>query len=120
MSIYTDCRNPVLPPYLHIADPEAHVMPDGRVYVYGSWDRIDETYCSRQYRVFSTASMLDWTDHGVSFDAQDVPWMNDPDAPRYPHGEGLGAVRRDGGVGRGNVPTSERANVGTLRPDDGP
>jgi len=39
MKEYKDCRNPVLPPYLHIPDPEAHVMPDGRVYVYGSWDQ---------------------------------------------------------------------------------
>ncbi|MHB1318931.1 MAG: family 43 glycosylhydrolase [Anaerolineae bacterium] len=89
MSTYYDCRNPVLPPDIHIPDVEAHVMPDGRVYVYGSWDQFDDTYCSRQYRVFSSANMLDWTDHGVSFDADSAPWMNGPDAPRYPHGEGL-------------------------------
>ena len=29
-------RNPVLPSWLHLPDPEAHVMPDGRPYVYGS------------------------------------------------------------------------------------
>lgn len=39
MTTYTDCRNPVLPPGLAIPDPEARVMPDGRVYVYGSWDQ---------------------------------------------------------------------------------
>ncbi len=30
MRAYRDCRNPVLPPELHILDPEAHLMPDGR------------------------------------------------------------------------------------------
>ena len=39
MKEYRDCRNPVLPPDLHIPDPEAHVIPDGRVYVYGSWEQ---------------------------------------------------------------------------------
>lgn len=119
MNIYTDCRNPVLPPYVHIAHPEAYVMPDGRVYVYGSWDQFDETYCSRQYLVLSSDNMVDWVNHDVAFDVNRVPWANDPSAPRYPDGEGL-AVRRDGGVERGNVPTCERANAGTLRPDDGP
>ncbi|MGI6366895.1 MAG: family 43 glycosylhydrolase [Anaerolineae bacterium] len=94
MTIYTDCRNPVLPPSLHIPDVEARVMPDGRLYVYGSWDQFDDTYCSRQYRVFSTDNMRDWTDHGVSFDADQVPWMNDPAAPRYPHGEDLETTAR--------------------------
>jgi arabinoxylan arabinofuranohydrolase len=84
MHLYRDCRNPVLPPDLHIPDVEAHVMPDGRVYVYGSWDQRDDTYCSHQYRVFSAANMVDWTDHGIAFDSSRVPWMGDPAAPRYP------------------------------------
>jgi|HigsolmetaAR202D_1030399.scaffolds.fasta_scaffold72729_1 hypothetical protein len=49
MTEFKDCRNPVLPVHLHIADPEAHVMPDGRVYVYGSWDQYDDdTFCSKK------------------------------------------------------------------------
>jgi len=83
MQVYYDCRNPVLPPDLHIPDPEAHVMPDGRVYVYGSWDQSDQHYCSHQYRVISSANMLDWADHGLSFDTSRVPWVRDPNAPRY-------------------------------------
>lgn len=71
-------RNPVLPPGMHIPDPEGHVMPDGRLYVYGSWDRHDDTYCSNQYRVFSTPNLRDWSDHGVSFDSVQVPWMGQP------------------------------------------
>lgn len=34
MKEFKDCRNPVLPVDLHIPDSEAHVMPDGRVYMY--------------------------------------------------------------------------------------
>ena len=30
--------NPIVPPGLYIADPEPRLMPDGRIYVYGSRD----------------------------------------------------------------------------------
>lgn len=85
MPVFEDCRNPVLPPDLHIPDPEAHVMPDGRIYVYGSWDQLDDgTFCSHQYRVVSSADMIDWTDHGVSFSAEQASWISAPDTPQYP------------------------------------
>lgn len=77
-------RNPVLPPEVHIPDPEAHVMPDGRLYIYGSWDRHDDTYCSRQYRVFSTPDLRTWRDDGVSFDSATIPWLATP--VKYPGG----------------------------------
>jgi len=81
---YSDCRNPILPPQFHIPDPEAHAMPDGRLYVYGSWDRFDdETYCSREYRVFSTADMAKWTDHGISFQSSQVPWLLEDNKTSY-------------------------------------
>jgi arabinoxylan arabinofuranohydrolase len=84
MREFKDCRNPVLPPDLHIPDPEAHVMPDGRVYVYGSWDQEENIYCSKEYRVFSSGNMVDWIDHGISFDSSKVPWVFDKNAPKYP------------------------------------
>ncbi|MEH7414590.1 family 43 glycosylhydrolase [Neobacillus drentensis] len=84
MKEYKDCRNAVLPLDLHIPDPEAHVMPDGRVYVYGSWDQEENIYCSKEYRVFSSDNMIDWVDHGKSFDASQVPWVFDENAPKYP------------------------------------
>ncbi|PFO07767.1 xylosidase [Bacillus sp. AFS076308] len=84
MKEYKECRNPVLPPDIHIPDPEAHVMPDGRVYVYGSWDQEENIFCSKQYRVFSSDNMVDWVDHGISFDSSKVPWIFDEDAPKYP------------------------------------
>ena len=57
-------------------------MPDGRLYVYGSWDQQDDTYCSKQYRVFSTSDLREWTDHGISFSSAEVPWTGK--APFYP------------------------------------
>ena len=60
--------NPALPLNCFVPDAEAHVMPDGRLYVYGSWDIADNTdYCSDVYHVFSTDDMKTWTDHGVSY-----------------------------------------------------
>mgnify|MGYP003575404765 CR=1 FL=1 len=84
MKEYKDCRNPVLPTHYHIPDPEAHVMPDGRVYVYGSWDQEEDIYCSKEYRVISSDNMVDWVDHGVSFDSRKIPWVHDKNAPKYP------------------------------------
>lgn len=81
---YSNTRNPILPLNQHIPDPEAHVMPDGRLYVYGSYDALDMTYCSQKYQVVSTVDMKHWTIHeDAAFEAQDVPWMGDPQAKHY-------------------------------------
>lgn len=71
-------RNPVLPLEHHIPDGEARVMPDGRLYVYGSYDLLADWYCSDRYRVASTANLREWTVHDVSFQGRDVPWFPDP------------------------------------------
>ncbi|HIY00247.1 MAG TPA: family 43 glycosylhydrolase [Candidatus Blautia faecipullorum] len=85
MMEYINKRNPILPLKYHVPDGEAHMMPDGRLYVYGSYDALDMTYCSQKYHVVSTGDMEHWTVHGdVAFHAQDVPWMGDPQAKRYP------------------------------------
>lgn len=84
MKIFKNCHNPVVGVGIHIPDGEAHVMPDGRVYVYGSWDQHEDTYCSREYRVLSSADMMEWIDHGKSFVSSQVPWLLDPNAVRYP------------------------------------
>ena len=78
MMEWKNTRNPLLPLEYHIPDVEAHVMPDGRVYLYGSWDQYNDnkTYCSHQYRVFSTDDMKNWKDHGISFDVKEVPWFH--------------------------------------------
>lgn len=61
--------NPLLPRYFFMADAEARVMPDGRLYLYGSQDISgSEDYCSKEYHVFSTddPALEKWTDHGIS------------------------------------------------------
>lgn len=61
--------NPLLPRYFFMPDAEARVMPDGRLYLYGSQDISGEKgYCSKEYHVFSTddPKLEKWIDHGVS------------------------------------------------------
>lgn len=89
--------NPLLDGKYLIPDSEAHVMPDGRLYIYGSQDLYDkERWCSKEYRVFSCgdAKLENWTDHGVSFqnhaDDGQVYWTpgNDLYAPDAIHKNG--------------------------------
>lgn len=84
MSDFRNMRNPILPLEHHIPDGEAHVMPDGRLYIYGSYDNQAEVYCSEEYHVVSTPDLEHWTVHDVSFLGADVPWFGDPKAPKYP------------------------------------
>lgn len=77
-------RNPILPLDVHVPDSEAHVMPDGKLYVYGSYDLLEDVYCSEEYHVVSTPDMENWTVHEISLEGRDVSWFNDPDAPKYP------------------------------------
>ena len=63
--------NPILKREFFVPDPEGHVMPDGRLYLYGSLDISGrQDYCSKYQRVFSTddPKMETWTDHGVCFE----------------------------------------------------
>jgi len=63
--------NPILPLEHCIPDGEPRVGPDGRLYLYGSCDTPgDTTYCSRVYRVFSTADLERWKDHGPCFSVE--------------------------------------------------
>lgn len=84
MQKFENTRNPILPLEYHVPDSEAHVMPDGRVYVYGSFDDREDVYCSEKYHVISSGDMEHWTIHDVSFEGKQVPWFNDPKAPKYP------------------------------------
>lgn len=67
--------NPILPKEHFVPDGEARVMPDGRLYLYGSYDISGSgEYCSEVLHVFSTDDMVNWVDHGVCFRSSDVPW----------------------------------------------
>lgn len=64
-----------------MADAEAHVMPDGRLYMVGSTDVSgSKDYCSKEYHIWSTddPELNDWVDHGAVFrnDISDpqIPW----------------------------------------------
>lgn len=76
--------NPLLPTQFFTPDAEARVMPDGRLYLYGSNDLSGcADYCSKEYHVYVTDDdkMEHWTDCGVSFrntaDHPGLPWSPD-------------------------------------------
>lgn len=84
--IMIDCkntRNPILPLHIHIPDCEAHVMPDGKLYIYGSFDDWANTYCSEKYYVVSTVDMENWKVHDVAFEGKQVSWFYEPEVPKY-------------------------------------
>ncbi|HEY9526163.1 MAG TPA: hypothetical protein VIR02_03715 [Anaerolineales bacterium] len=60
--------NPILPIQHFVPDVEARQWKDGRIYLYGSYDISGRTsYCSWEYRVFSSDDLVHWEDHGQSF-----------------------------------------------------
>lgn len=62
--------NPILPIQHFVPDVEARQWADGRIYLYGSTDISGyNSFCSWQYRVFSSDNLQDWVDHGESFRA---------------------------------------------------
>ena len=69
--------NPFLPFGTYIPDGEPKVF-SRRVYLCGSYDLFGEGYCSKEYHIFSApvTDLTDWTDHGVSFRTDDVPWSD--------------------------------------------
>lgn len=81
---YENNRNPLLPLRIHVPDSEAHVMSDGKLYLYGSFDLLEDVYCSEEYHVVSTPDLRHWTVHDKALDGNDVPWFNDPKAVKYP------------------------------------
>ena len=82
---YENQRNPILPLQFHVPDSEGHVMPDGKLYVYGSFDNREDIYCSEEYHVVSTEDMKTWEiEEAPSLLGREIPWFNNPDAPHYP------------------------------------
>lgn len=75
--------NPILPLQHFVPDAEARQWRDGRMYLYGSYDISGRTsYCSWEYRVFSSADLFHWEDHGESFRSApphaNVTWTDAP------------------------------------------
>lgn len=70
--------NPILSLNTFVPDVEAHVWADGRIYLYGSLDLERKMqYCCGQYHVYSSDDLVNWVDHGVSFDIAWAPWAED-------------------------------------------
>lgn len=73
-------QNPILAVGTFVPDVESHVATDGRMYIYGSWDLVQNSWCSTIQHVFSSADLIHWTDHGEVFHSSgnhdDVPWSN--------------------------------------------
>ena len=75
--------NPILPIQHFVPDVEARQWEDGRIYLYGSYDLSGRTsYCSWEYRVFSSVDLVHWEDHGPSFRSAppnaSVAWTDAP------------------------------------------
>lgn len=81
---FRNTHNPILPLEHHIPDSEAHIMPNGKLYIYGSYDDRSDVYCSEKYHVVSTSDMENWVIHDVALKGEEIPWFNNPDAPKYP------------------------------------
>ena len=84
MPEFENTRNPILPPAYHVPDCEAHVMPDGRLYLYGSYDARDDQFCSEEYHVISTPDMKRWTVHETSFSGGSVGWFGSANTENFP------------------------------------
>ena len=109
--------NPLLPENCFMPDAEARVMPDGRLYLYGSWDLPENhDYCSKIHHCFSTDDMKTWTDHGIIYrnDSEfcGMPWSPDSNlyAPDAIHKNGkyylyICGNKNEEGVAVSNSPT---------------
>ena len=77
--------NPILPIHHFVPDVEARQWDDERMYLYGSYDISGRTsYCSWEYRVFSSADLIHWQNHGESFrTAPPNPSLDWVDTPLY-------------------------------------
>ena len=71
-------QNPITPSGIYIADPSAHVWPDGKLYIYGSLDESCDYYCSHRHHIMVSENMQEWTIYKNVFVTQgssdDVPY----------------------------------------------
>lgn len=67
------------------ADPSGHVWADGKMYIYASHDEeCQEDFWMKDWHVFSSADLINWTDHGACLTVDDLTWADNfawaPDA----------------------------------------
>lgn len=62
---------------IRTADPSAHVWKDGRMYIYASHDQeCQEDFWMKDWHVFSSADLIQWTDHGACLSVKDLSWAD--------------------------------------------
>lgn len=84
MEHITNSFNPVLTPAVHIPDCEGHVVYHDQLFVFGSEDRQDNAYCSKEFITASTPDMEHWTVYDPIFDSSQCAWHGD--GVKYPGG----------------------------------
>ena len=62
-----------------------HVWADGRMYIYASHDEeCQEDFWMKDWHAFSSADLVNWTDHGAILSVKDLKWADNyawaPDA----------------------------------------
>lgn len=68
-------QNPFIT-HMYTADPSARVF-NGTLYVYPSHDQdTATTFSMKDWHVFSTTDMKNWTDHGVAFSLDNISWAH--------------------------------------------
>lgn len=59
------------------ADPSGHVWKDGKMYLYTSHDEeCQEDFWMKDWHVFSSSDLVNWTDHGACLSVDDISWAN--------------------------------------------
>ncbi|MBN2167113.1 MAG: family 43 glycosylhydrolase [Marinilabiliaceae bacterium] len=62
---------------IRTADPSAHVWQDGRLYIYASHDiECQEDFWMKDWHVFSTDDLINWTDHGAVLSVEELSWAD--------------------------------------------
>lgn len=62
---------------IRTADPSAHVWKDGRLYIYASHDiECQEDFWMKDWHVFSSDNLINWTDHGACLSVNDISWAD--------------------------------------------
>jgi hypothetical protein len=72
------CSGPIVR-NMYTADPAPMVYGD-TLYLYTTHDEdrlVNDFYTMREWRVFSTKDMRNWTDHGKIFSLDDIKWADD-------------------------------------------
>ena len=124
------CKNPIVTD-IYTADPAPMVHGD-RLYLYVTHDEdelINDFYTMLDWRCYSTKDMVNWTDHGVIFSLDDIPWADDRAwAPQAIQRNGKFYLycpvhKKDGGmaiaVGVSDSPTGPFKDLGYPLVDEG-